>query len=198
MAYLKNPLDHAVRVYDENGSLRRVRPGQVVEADGDFEKNLKAVGAESASQSDYETYEDDRRSAGPSEDVTRSAINSETINEARRAARAATVANLNEVHGDDDAPLGPPSGTVTTKQAVVREGGPAEKRAFGDHERLPEEADNESLSEIERKQAANKAPVEQAVEETTKRVEEANSGRKKRRSRRSQPAESQSQSGSQE
>ena len=66
---------------------------------------------------------------------------------------------LNQVVGDNDAPIGPPSVTITTKQAVQRIG-PAEKRAYGDHERLPEEATNEGLSLVELAQAQAKALVE--------------------------------------
>jgi hypothetical protein len=61
-------------------------------------------------------------------------------------AHAGTSAVLNRVIGDDEAPYGPPSGTITTKQAVMRD---AEQRPhFGDLEWTPEEVEERKLNEM--------------------------------------------------
>jgi len=62
--------------------------------------------------------------------------------------RATTSAPLNVVVGDNEAPYGPPSGTITTKQAVMRDASSSvERRAFGDHEWLPEDVEERKLDE---------------------------------------------------
>src|SRR3954451_17299 len=49
--------------------------------------------------------------------------------------QASVAAGLNVVIGDNEAPYGPPTGTITTKQAVMRDASnSAERNAFGDHE----------------------------------------------------------------
>ena len=62
----------------------------------------------------------------------------------------ATVATgLNRVIGDNEAPYGPPSGTITTKQAVMRAAeNSAERTAFGPNEWLPEDAEERNLADL--------------------------------------------------
>jgi hypothetical protein len=61
-------------------------------------------------------------------------------------AHAGTSAVLNRVIGDDEAPYGPPSGTITTKQAVMRD--PEQRPHFGDLEWTPEEVEERKLNEM--------------------------------------------------
>ena len=160
MPDLVNKRDHPVRVTDENGQTVRVVPGQVISVEGAVADKLSAYdGVESASDEDREAHAA-ARGGLPSETVSTKQAMETRYSGLRAQGRAATIAvPLNEVVGDNDAPLGPPSGTITTKQAVMRQG-PAERAAFGDHERLPEDAENEGLSDVERAQAEAKALVE--------------------------------------
>jgi len=157
---LVNTLDHPVRVTDENGQTVRVVPGQVITADGATADRLTAIeGVETATDEHRDAY---AASRAPVSDVASAKLGAEQhVSDLRAASRmASTAVPLNQVIGDDDAPLGPPSGTITTKQAVARSG-PEQKAAYADHERLPEEAENEKLSEVERAQAEAKGLVEE-------------------------------------
>jgi hypothetical protein len=158
MGYYKNDSEQALRVDDGTGRLRRVPVGSVVSVDGDFEKNLKDLdGVSKSSKKDYEAQQD---SLNPeSKDIARH----EVISGQRTDIALQTVAvPLNEVVGDDDAPYGPPSGTITTKQAAARQS-PEDRRAFADNEALPEDAKGKK-SAVHRKQAARRAKVEELTE----------------------------------
>jgi hypothetical protein len=167
-----NNLDHPVRVANDQGESVKVRPGQVINADGAFADNLKAIdGVDEATDEDREAWENRDPTVS---DITSGKVSLEQeLSDARVRGRVASIAvPLNQVIGDDNAPIGPPSGTITTKQAVARIG-PVEKRAFADHERLPEEAGNERLNEVERVQAELKGVVEDVHNEALEAAAEA-------------------------
>jgi hypothetical protein len=114
----KNP--HFAAVENNDGKLQRIQPGEVVEADGGFADRLsRCPGVESASSADKKAW-DGRNdtaavaSAGP---TPQSAVQ-DALAEARGHIAAATAALNQIVIGDDQAPYGPPSGVVTTVQAV--------------------------------------------------------------------------------
>jgi hypothetical protein len=80
--------------------------------------------------------------------------------------QASVAAPLNVVVGDNEAPFGPPTGTITTKQAVMRDASSsAERLAFGDHEWLPEDAEERNLGE------STSGTVQAAQAEVSGRVE---------------------------
>lgn len=159
MGYYKNENDQALRVDDGTGRLARVPSGSIVSVDGDLEKNLKGLdGVSKSSKEDYDAQQDVINPE--SKDIARH----EAVSAARTDIALNTVAvPLNEVVGDDDAPYGPPSGTITTKQAAARQS-PEDRRAFADHEALPEDADNKKKSAVHRSQAKRRAKVEEATE----------------------------------
>jgi len=159
-----NTLDHPVRVTDENGQTVRVVPGQVISVDGVTADRLDAIdGLDTPDGDQREAWE--QRNAPMSEETSGKASLEQIAAEARIHARTLNVAvPLNQVIGDDNAPVGPPSGTITTKTVVASEGG-LEKSAFMDHERLPEDADNERLNDVERAQAQARALVEEVHQE---------------------------------
>jgi hypothetical protein len=84
---------------------------------------------------------------------------------------ASVSAPLNRVIGDNEAPYGPPTGTITTKQAVMREASNSnERNAFGDHEWLPEDAEERNLADstsgkIQAAQAEQSGKLEKVTEE---------------------------------
>jgi hypothetical protein len=172
MPELVNNLEHPVRVRDDDGETVRVVPGQIVSVDGRAADELSAIEG-------LDTPTDEDRDAWEARNQLTSAVDSgkESLQNAYAALRvrgkaSLTAVPLNQIVGDNDAPIGPPSGTITTKQAVARLG-PAEKRAFADHERLPEEASNEGLSDVERAQAEAKALVEDIHNEVLEEAQAA-------------------------
>lgn len=159
MPELINNLPHRVAVTDSEGRVHKLASGQVKSVDGGAADLLLGIeGVETASSEDKDNYQANKR--GVMSDATSGKQSREAAYaEARAQARAINVSvPLNEVIGDNDAPLGPPSGVITTKQAVAGLG-PEEKRAYADHERLPHEAEDEGLSPVERAQAAAKAKL---------------------------------------
>lgn len=154
--YVKNTLDHGVRADGQ-----RIPAGGVAKVDGDSAL-ADYPGVESSSKKDYDAYRKQREVGGGSPSRDRH----EALKGYRQAHRAESVAApLQVVVGDDDAPYGPNTGTITTKQAVAKQGA-EEKRRFADHEQaeVPEGA-----SKIEQKQAANT----RAVEEVAQRLADA-------------------------
>jgi hypothetical protein len=134
-----NDKPHAVRVEDENGVLRRLVPGRVVEADGKYADNLKAAGLSSASEDDQRSWEKHvAEGSGPSSEGATRLASKLLLGPIRVAGRLAAAAPLRRVVGDDAAPYGPPSGTVTTKAEAAKVSD-ADRRAFADHEALPGE-----------------------------------------------------------
>jgi hypothetical protein len=173
MPKLVNRNSHAVRARDENGVEHRLRSGQVVDASGPQADALKGIAnVESANKSDEEAWDRARGRKDRGDSSATIVHVTGVLTQARVAGRmASVVVPLNEVVGDDAAPLGPPSGTITTKQAVAREG-QLENEKFGQRERLPEDAENERLPDVERKQAENIAVLEEVHNEV---LEEASS-----------------------
>jgi hypothetical protein len=100
-----NKNSHPIRVRNGDGNnLRRVRSGEVVECDGVLADNLEATnGVESASSADEKSWQ---------------------------AVLDAQHDNLQTVVGDNAAPHGPDSGTITTKEAVREHGSDADRAAF--------------------------------------------------------------------
>lgn len=182
-----NENSHPVRVTRPSelaggaSELVRIVPGQIIEADGAFADALEGTrGVNKASSEDENTYEAEleRRQnehAGPAPGLDAKLA----IGPARIAVRAAVAAPLRRVVGDDAAPHGPASGTVTTKAEAARVDN-VEREAFAQHERLPEETipgvDLEALpaalgafdhtsSQVETAQAINAELAEEAAQE---------------------------------
>ena len=173
MPELVNKRDHAVRVPGQSGGpSQRLRSGQVGSFDGEVADRFLAIeGVENANDEDKENWEA-LRTASSMGLVTSKGSLQEAITEAKlKAAMVGVVVPLNTVIGDDDAPMGPPTGVITTKAAVKRTGD-AEARAYGNLERMPEEADNENLSEVERTQAEMQQMAEEVHNEILEQAEE--------------------------
>ncbi len=142
MPKLVNTNDHPVRVKrGENEPLVRLVPGQVVECDGEYADRLSATaGVETASKDHVKRWEAKlergrTRSAMPG-DGSRLAAKS-AISPARTQLRASVIsAPLQRVVGDDAAPQGPPSGTITTKAEAATSGKPGDLQAFAQGEEL--------------------------------------------------------------
>lgn len=149
-------------------SRQRLSPGQVVEVSGELADELKSIdGVETARKGDEKNYAEhlarlDGATGGVSIDAERSRF-IESLNAEK--AQATVIAPLQKVIGDDAAPLGPPTGTVTTTQAVSRETeGPSELAPFGHLAADPDKEGKDDASEIEQKQRAAQAAAEQAAE----------------------------------
>ncbi len=137
---------HPVRVKSGvrgNGDsiLERIRPGEVVEADGAYADALSKVpGVTTASSEDERAFEKENEARERESSMPGRAARQEAkagVGDARVLLRnAITAAPLRRVVGDDQAPVGPPSGTITTKGEVVdgAEPGSALRRAFGPNE----------------------------------------------------------------
>lgn len=128
-----NSHDHPVRIADENGNLQRYTPGQVVKAEGRNADLLVESGAfETATEEDVQAFDASRRGMQPG--GLRIAAK-DALSGALLYLRQMTVSGpANVVIGDDAAPVGPPSGTITTKHEVALKGGPREQRAFAPNE----------------------------------------------------------------
>lgn len=131
-----NDKAHRVTTTDNDGKSVRLRAGQVVDADGAYADRLQGLGLPTASDDDRERYESSRRRKRGGEGSRRLAAK-RALAPARSALRAlTTVAPLQVVIGDDQAPYGPPTGTITTKQALAQESEEGRK-AFADGEAIP-------------------------------------------------------------
>jgi hypothetical protein len=161
MGYYKNTSDQALRVDDGAGRLRRVPAGRVVQADGDFEKNLSGVkGVESASEDDFQGQ------YGKLSDNTRDQDRMNAVTDAAAYANLIVHAPLNEVIGDDDAPYGPPTGTITTKLAVKENASSSQEyERFGQNEWTPKEGEERDLSPVQQAQADKGALVDKVAQQ---------------------------------
>jgi hypothetical protein len=115
-----NKNTHDAFVQNNDGTLQRIVPGEVLNVDGAFADRLGSTpGVESASSADKKAWEsrNDSPAAANVEPTPGSKLN-DAIVQARAAASALLAATNQIVVGDDQAPFGPPSGTVTTVQAV--------------------------------------------------------------------------------
>ena len=175
MPELVNTLPHGVRVKDDNGDEHRLRPGQVKSFDGSAADKLSAIeGVDTASSEDKEHWEAEyaRLSGRVSDTPSITGGLQQSMLDARTAARMASVAlPLNTVIGDNDAPMGPPSGTITTKQAVARQSA-ADHGAFSQGEHLPEDAESGKLSDVEQAQAEARAALEELHNEVLENANE--------------------------
>ena len=142
---------------------KRYAPGAVTEDDAVKGKDgFKEV-------SDDEAKEVRSKRAGNFADAKPDAWEQKFSDASKWMGQASVAAPLNKVVGDNEAPYGPPTGTITTKQAVMRDASSSvERKAFGDHEWLPEdkEARNLDASTSGKVQAAQ-AEESGALEEVT-------------------------------
>lgn len=149
--YVKNTNGHGIR-----GDGVRVPAGGVAKVDGDGDLAGYA-GVEKVTKKEYDAYRKQGQLGGGSHQRDRH----EELKRLRQEHRmVSTAAPLQVVVGDDDAPYGPPTGTVTTKQTEAKKG-PEEKRRFADHEQaeVPEGA-----SEVEQRQAENVRAAEEVAQ----------------------------------
>lgn len=124
---------HPIRVRDGD-RLRRVRPGQVVEADGAYADGLKGTsGVEAANQTHEKAWSEQRaKFSGPSDEPGPDELAAVNPGPALAALGKLAVSDpLNVVIGDDSAPHGPGTGTITTRQEAHAEGDVLDKLAFG-------------------------------------------------------------------
>jgi hypothetical protein len=180
-----NKNNHPVRVPSQEGqvaSLPRIMPGQVVEADGFFADRLAATpGVDEASGDEASEYRERRdaereQAMNPGPALRQQAA--DLLGPARVEARMLSVVGpLQRVIGDDQAPYAPPTGTITTKQAVRREAADADNQAvvqaFGPNEAYfevegvepenPIDATVRSSPSIHNTQAANQDAAEEAA-----------------------------------
>jgi len=166
-SYVKNELHHRVVVGDATvpgDSVAWVEDDEAVKTLTSYE------GVTKLNQSDGKAAVD-AQSAGPSEESPGEDEHRRLAELAVEHRTSATSAPLQLVVGDDDAPLGPPQGTVTTKQMAAAEG-PTEKSAFADHEHMPEDL-GEQASDVEQRQAERTAAVEEVAARLAGGEEEA-------------------------
>lgn len=158
--YVKNTNGHGVR----DGAVR-IPAGGVAKVDSGS-AIASYNGVESSSKKDYDAYQKQGSVGGGSPSRDRH----ENLKKLRHRHRMeAVAAPLQVVVGDDDAPHGPNTGVITTKQAVAKESAEA-KRRFADHEQaeVPEGA-----SEIEQRQAENTRVAEEVAQELAQREQKA-------------------------
>lgn len=156
MKYVENTLDEPRRVPTPDGRLHRVPPNSVRSLPDDAEIG-GISGLEEVGESEWE----DRQNKLSSERTPH-----HDRDDARAKARAyadsvATVVPLQQVVGDDDAPYGPPTGTITTKQTEAAKSS-VEKERFADHEQLEVP---EGASPVEQHQAERLQEVEKIAQE---------------------------------
>ncbi len=129
---------HAIRVprddKDTTGG-RRLVPGQVVEADSAFADALAATpGVRTATSDERERWQNSLAGVGAGGSRIAAKATLGDISQALRVANV--VAPLQRVVGDDAAPQGPPSGTITTRGAAATSGKPGDLEAFAQGEEL--------------------------------------------------------------
>jgi hypothetical protein len=155
---------------DEPTRVRGTRyaKGAVVDTDGDdgLDKVVKG-------RSDFEAADDNRLKEhldslpGNYSSGSRDEPRDKAVADAVAWANMVTVAvPLNEVVGDDEAPFGPATGTITTKQAVMREArNSGERQAFGPGEWVGEDAEKRNLSYVQEQQAKASGRLEEVTEQ---------------------------------
>lgn len=140
----ENP--HPIRVPSQEGqvlAIPRIPAGAVVEADGYYADRLsQTAGVREATGDEASAYQERQerrreRNMDPGPALRQAAA--DQVGPVRQQARLLSVVGpLQRVIGDDTAPYAPPTGTVTTKQAVRREavasGEMAQAQAFGPNE----------------------------------------------------------------
>jgi hypothetical protein len=151
--YYRNTNKHGVSI----GSGRQ-RAGSVFSADGDDAQKWGEVpGVEKASKKDYDDQRSERTANNPSSEKSGEMLARQRITDQRVEHRRLTVSGpLQRVVGDDQAPLGPPTGTLSTKREEA-EKDLAHRLAFG-----PNEA-KEKVPEPEEKFTGHAVPKGQLV-----------------------------------
>ena len=164
MAEYVNTNPHGVITRDENGERVRYAPGPFESDDSSVEQIDGVVSASSQEGQDYEALHPQ------SEDTQGGSLNDSVaagLAEARSAARRFLAVSNQVILGDDEAPFGPETGTVTTKQAHI-EGVPAgdpERQAFADHEAFPSEVRGKAVTDVAAQQAVDTEKVNQLAAE---------------------------------
>lgn len=152
MAYVRNTNTHRVGINDQN----YIPAGQAREvSDEDAKAYGKLDGCESLSDQEGQDAVQAQNATVSSEEGAFEGVTQGLGSARTDARRDAIVGPLHRVVGDDLAPLGPPTGTITTKETEARKG-PEERRAFADHEAV------ERVEEPEPKltpHAAEKEPI---------------------------------------
>jgi hypothetical protein len=121
---------HPVRVSDGK-RLRRLVPGQVVTAEGEFADNLQSTSGVDTAGSNHEKEWDAKRSRTTSSEAGPEALQMVDPGPAITALGKVAVSDpLQVVVGDDAAPRGPGTGTITTRDAVHESGDVLDKLAF--------------------------------------------------------------------
>lgn len=141
MPKLVNNNSHPVRVRDDSGALHRIISGQVVDADGALADRLLATnGVTTASKDDVDRWDrvvERRATSGTMPGAGQRLAAKMALPAARAELRQQTiVAPLQRVVGDDAAPQGPPTGTITTRGEAATSGKPGDLNAFAQGEEL--------------------------------------------------------------
>jgi hypothetical protein len=161
MPYFRNENPHGVRV--GNSRIPANSVGYVSDEDAKSYANYNGVSK--VSDSEGKKAVEEQRDSKMTDVSPGTELNSRMA-EARVASRSYGVTGpLQVVIGDDDAPYGPPSGVVTTKQLEAQKG-PEEKRRFADHEHIEVP---EGASQVEKDQAENTRVVEEVARELAER-----------------------------
>lgn len=180
-----NENSHPIRVPSAEGqvlTIPRIPAGAVVEADGYYADRLSQTpNVREASSDEADAYHDRQeqrreRNMNPGPALRQAAA--EAVGPVRQQARMLSVVGpLQRVIGDDTAPYAPPTGTITTKQAVRREaiaaGEMAQAQAFGPNEATytiegvepenPLDATVRTAPAIHNTQALNQVAAEEAA-----------------------------------
>ena len=120
----------------------RLKAGQSGHFEGGQLDSLLALdGVVEADSSEADEYRKAHPEANTS-DSSASLVLQDALNQASRAAAVIAQAPQQRVIGDDEAPHGPPTGVVTTRQLIQEEEGDAH---FGTNEAAPSEAPDERI-----------------------------------------------------
>ena len=166
-----NTNQHSVVVRDEDGQRRRYPPGRFETDDSSIEGTPGIVSGDSQEAQDYDKLHPE------SEETEGSSLTDQVaagLSEARSAARRFLAVSNQVIVGDDEAPYGPETGTVTTKQAHI-EGVPAgdpERQAFADHEAFPSEVEGKAVTDVAAQQAVDTEKVNQLAAELVTEAQE--------------------------
>ena len=166
-----NTNQHSVVVRDEDGQRKRYPPGRFESDDSSIEGTPGVVSGSSQEAQDYDKLHPE------SEETEGSSLTDQVaagLGEARSAARRFLAVSNQVIVGDDEAPFGPETGTVTTKQAHI-EGVPAgdpERQAFADHEAFPSELEGKAVTDVAAQQAVDTQKVNELAAELVVEAQE--------------------------
>jgi hypothetical protein len=167
-----NTNPHGIVVYDDEGRRKRYPPGKFETDDSSVEDVNGVHSADSTEGREYEQLHPSEQSEARGSSLTDQIASG--LSEARQAARRFLAVSNQVIVGDDEAPFGPETGTVTTKQAHI-EGVPAgdpERVAFADHEAFPSEVEGKSVTDVAAQQAVDTEKVNQLAAEMVAEAQE--------------------------